>query len=102
VLIIGSRATFEHGIKKDATPEEKIDFLIGRDKATQRDLQALGHRLDDFEEAVRDQVDEARDAMAAHVAASLDAAHRAYLPLRRVGAVLLVVGLVMVTWGSLV
>ena len=99
---MAGRLTVEKNVKNDATLEEKVDFLLRRDKEAQRDVQALGHRLDDFEKAVGEKVDEAREAMAAHIARSLDAAHRAYLPLRRLGVVLLVVGLTMATAGNFV
>lgn len=102
MLVMGTRATFEKNIKDEATLEEKVAFLLRRDKEAQSDVQALAHRFDDLETALDPRLDDLRDSMAAHVGTSLEAVHRAYLPLRRLGVVLLVVGLAMATSGNFV
>lgn len=100
--LTGHAAGLVHGVREDASLEEKVAFLIRRNELTQERMDEVGARLTAIEEGTPERLEELRFAMERHIAEAIDIAHRAYLPLRIVGAVLLVVGLGSVTAASFV
>jgi hypothetical protein len=84
------------------TLEEKVEFLVQRDQEAQRDVNELRDRLRGLERDTEAKLKGARGEMEDHVARALRAAHEAYLALRIVGVVALVIGLALVTAGNFV
>jgi hypothetical protein len=62
----------------------------------------LGARLTAIEEGTPERLEELRRGMELHVAQAVEAAHREYLPLRILGALLLALGLGCVTVANFV
>jgi hypothetical protein len=84
------------------TIEEKVEYLLRRDHDAQRHVNALGERVSRLEAESPRALKEAQRGMEEHVASELAAAQDEYRPLRVVGTVLLVVGLVCTTVATFV
>lgn len=84
------------------TLEQKVDFLLRRDQEAQAHVNELRERLRALEGDTEAKLSSTRSEMKQHVANALRAAHEAYLPLRIVGVVALVLGLCLVTTGNFV
>jgi hypothetical protein len=81
---------------------QKVDFLLRRDEEAQRHVNELRERIRVLEGKIASGLETARAEMEDHVTHALRTAHEAYLPLRIVGVVALVVGLGLVTAGNFV
>jgi hypothetical protein len=79
------------------TLEEKVAFLLERDREAQRGHQAVTDRVGALEAKTPEQLEELRERMEAHVTRELTTALEDYRPLRVSGAVLLALGLSCVT-----
>lgn len=99
-VALGGRVSLLKAPGEAATLEEKVDFLVRRDKEAQDRENALGHKIEDLEAELDQRVSTLRDEMEEHVADALRAAHEYHLPLRRLGVVLLIVGLGCATAGN--
>lgn len=83
------------------TTEEKVEYLLQRDQASQGELDAIAMRVRYLEAETPEQLAKARQEMQEYVARELAAAHERYRPLRQAGAILLVLGLACVTLATL-
>jgi hypothetical protein len=97
---VGMSATAIHGVSETATLEEKVAFLLRRDEATQHKTTALAQRLEAIERDVERREGALRHELHSHVADELRAALDADRVLRVVGSLLLAVGLLLATIGS--
>jgi len=108
VVVVGVADAFDMSdhasVMKSADPnaslEEKVAFLLQRDQEAQRAANALSARLASTERESPKRLEELQGEMEQHVTDTLAAAHGLYLPLRLVGAGLLVVGLGCATAGN--
>ena len=89
-------------ITPGGTVEEKVEFLLRRDQETQRDVNALGGRINAIERESPQRLAELRAQMEAHVADEVESARVEYRPARVLGAVALTLGLALSTWGNLI
>jgi hypothetical protein len=83
------------------TIDQKVEYLLRRDEAAQRDLNAFGDRVKRLEDESPGQVAKTEQELKEHVARELAAAHEKYRPLRQVGAILLVGGVVCLALATL-
>ena len=101
-IATAGHVTTKKSIRDDATVEEKVRFLLTRDEEAQRDVQVLDRRIAELQTTIDSKLGALRSTMTAHVAESLDSAHREYLALRLVGVAFVVVGLTLATLGNFV
>ena len=87
-------------VDENASLEEKVEFLLRRDRDAQRIENDLGRRLRAIEEEAPRRLEELRAGMEQHVATTLEDAFGEYRPLRAFGAFLLAAGLGLVTAGN--
>lgn len=87
-------------VSETATLEEKVAFLLRRDRDTQGRLDDFGEKLQAVEKHVDENAAELRGAMEEHVAESITSAVEADRALRVLGAISLVAGLGCVTVAS--
>jgi hypothetical protein len=90
------------GPKRDATPDELLEFLVRRDRETQQHINALSQRLSDFERSTPEELELLRERMESHVADELAAAAQQYRSLRVAGTFALAAGLFCVTLANFV
>jgi hypothetical protein len=76
------------------TTEEKVEYLLRRDQASQSELDALAVRVRYLEAETPEQLAKAEQELKDHVARKLAAARVEYRPLRQLGAILFVFGVV--------
>jgi hypothetical protein len=88
-------------VNPDATVEEKVEFLLRRDRERQEAFGGLAGRVEDVERESVSRDDELGERMEKHVAESLDLAASRFRSIRLIGAVLLAIGLVLSTAGNL-
>jgi hypothetical protein len=74
--------------------DEKVEYLVRRDQAAQRDLNALGRRVERLADELPRQLARSERELKDHVARALADADEKYRPLRQLGAFLFVVGVV--------
>jgi predicted Zn-dependent protease len=86
----------------DATLEEKVDFLLGRDQEAQSSVNTLTDRVAAIEAETPRQLDRLRDQMETHVTEELAAARDEYRPLRIAGTIALAIGLTCMSVASFV
>lgn len=79
----------------------KFAYLFGRDEETQHDMNKLRNRVEDLETEVARGIAALRDELVTHVSDKVAAAQADYRFVRRTGAITLLVGLVLSTWGNL-
>jgi hypothetical protein len=89
-------------VSNQGSLEDRVEFLLRREEATQQKLNAHDERLRAIEENVPERLDELRAETEEHVANELSAAESRYRPLRFVGALLLAAGLGLTTAGNFV
>jgi hypothetical protein len=100
--ITGHSAGLVWGVSKDATLEQKVEYLIRRNEQAQQREDEYAARLAALESGTPEQLAELRRGMEFHVAESLAVARREYLPLRILGAFLLALGLACTTTANFV
>jgi hypothetical protein len=88
-------------VNPSATIDEKVEFLIRRNRESQQAVNALSERLADLERESRRLLDELRDELTGHVAQALTEAQADYRATRVWGAAILVLGVLLSTWGNL-
>jgi hypothetical protein len=101
-LAASGRHSIIKGVPAEATIDEKVAFLLERDRQAQEAEQRLDADLDDLKREGEQRLDEARDAMEEHVETRLAKAHNEYRPLRIVGAFFLAVGIGCQVAGSII
>jgi hypothetical protein len=103
---IGSAASFGSvglvATSGASTLEEKIEFLLRRDKDAQVGMNDLRDRVATIERESPERLDQLRDGLIEHVAAERAAAEATYRTERTLGAIALAVGLILSTIGNLV
>jgi len=80
--------------------EDRVEFLLRREQATQQRLNAHDERMRAMEENVPRRLDELRAATEEHVASAITASESEYRSLRFLGVLLLAAGLVLTTAGN--
>lgn len=81
--------------------EEKVEFLLRRDREHQQDIGELKRKVGELERESAKRLERLRADLEEQIRAEIAAAHGEYLPLRIVGAFALAAGLVCVTAGAL-
>jgi hypothetical protein len=99
---VSGRSSALVSVSEDATPEEKIEFLLRRSREAQQAINTLSGRVKDLEKHVPRQLDQLREDMQAHVSSELAAAEEEYRPLRTAGTLALGVGLACTTVSNFV
>ncbi len=84
----------------NASLEEKVEYLLGRDEAAQRSANALNDRMRTLETETRRTAVELRGEVATRIEAETESAQADYRPVRIFGSVAFVVGLALTTWGN--
>lgn len=92
-LNLAGRASLLKSASGTATLEEKVGFLLTRDREAQRDVNALRERIEDFESESSKRLDESRREIKTSFERKLTAKLEEYRPLRIVGVIFLVIGL---------
>jgi hypothetical protein len=90
------------GVGGTATLQEKVEYLLARDRDVKGQLERMKDRLDSAEKGIVLGLDDLRASMTAHVASSLGEAHRRYIEARYLGIVLVILGLAVATLGNFV
>jgi hypothetical protein len=88
------------GHDPNAPLQEQVEFLLGRDQCTQKKLNEHDARTRAIEEELPTLLDELRVEMREYVKTAIADAETKYRPLKALGAILLVVGLVFTTYAS--
>jgi hypothetical protein len=101
-VAVGGSVSGIVGVNPDATPEEKLEYLLRRDQDAQRRVNELDRRVGELAKKMPRELAELRQSMQAHVAQELIVAAEAYRPLRIAGTVALAIGLVCVTTANFV
>jgi hypothetical protein len=102
IAVAGMSARGIVGIREDASLEEKVAFLLRREKITQNRISDLTEGLSSLREQLHERAGELQATMEEHVAAELDAVRREYRDARVAGIALLTLGLVCVTLANFV
>lgn len=100
----GGGATRSSGYKdlpEEATPEEKIDFLMEQSKETQLRLNHLQQRANDLPERWQGDIEGTAGTLRQEQQQGLAGLRKEHLTARLGGVVLLLVGLALATWGNL-
>jgi hypothetical protein len=97
VIATGASISGTVSVDPGASLEDRVNYLLRRDKAAQEKLGALDKRLRRMEEHVPKRFDELRAETEQHVADEINAAEWRYRPLRFVGALALGLGLALTT-----
>lgn len=87
-------------IGPDATLEEQVAYLLRREQEAQRNLNAHDKRLRAIEDSLPKQLDELRADTERHVSEEISAVAWQHRPLRFIGALALLIGLVLTTAAS--
>ncbi len=90
------------GIGLGATIEQKVDFLLRRDQASQEAVNRLARRMEDLEERLARDLEGLCEQMEGHVERKLTIAAEQYRALRVAGTAALAFGLVCVTTANFV
>jgi hypothetical protein len=88
-------------VNEEASPDERVEYLLRREREAQERLNAHDDRLRSIEERVPKQLEELRAESEEHVAKELTSAEWQYRPLRFIGAVALAAGLALTTTAQL-
>jgi hypothetical protein len=102
ITLTGSAAELVVSAAPDTPVEEKVEYLLRREREAQERLNAHDERLCAIEEHLPKRLDELRAETEEHVAGELSAAESRYRPLRFVGALLLAAGLALTAAGNFV
>jgi hypothetical protein len=94
------KATISTGGGAMTTLDEKVSYLLRRDRETQRDTNALRARVEDLEGNLARRLEELRGDMKTHVEDELTAAQADWRTARIGGTVALAFGLVLTTLGN--
>jgi hypothetical protein len=89
------------GLREGAPMEEKVEFLMRREEETQERLGDLQEGLDALPERWSDDIEATAGTLRREQREGLDELRDEHLTARVGGVVLLVVGLVLATWGNL-
>jgi flagellar motility protein MotE (MotC chaperone) len=84
----------------DAPLEERVQYLLRREQEAQKKLNEQDERLRAIEEQLPKRLDELRAETEEHVSKSITEAEWRHRPLRFVGALALLLGLVLTTWAN--
>jgi hypothetical protein len=87
-------------VAADADLEQKVEFLLRRDREEQQEINTLSERFESLERESARRLDELREQMEEHVSSELSSALADYRPVRIVGAVAVAAGLGLATAGN--
>lgn len=90
-----------HSVKADASPEEKLDFLLRREQEVQASLERTHRTLEGHPKRWAADIAAAAADLRHEHGEGLAGLRNEHLGARLGGVVLLVVGLVLATWGNL-
>jgi len=97
VIMTGASISGTVSVDPGASLEDRVNYLLRRDNATQEKVGVLDKRLRTMEENVPKRFDQLRAETERHVAGEISAAEWRYRPLRFVGALALGLGLALTT-----
>lgn len=89
-------------VNPDATPEEKIEFLLRQDQERQRDVNELRERVQMLERESSKRLAELGSRMERYVVEALAEAASSYRPVRVIGSIALAIGLGLTSAGNFV